>query len=499
MAYFKALVRCMRQDGFGQVYIRVIHHRQAGFIKTEKVVTQRDLSRKGEITDPYVLKFCSDTIIHYQQLLNSKHISNWSVAEVIRYLTTESDDISFSDYAREHIKRMINRGQDRNARNYSMALSNLEMFLNSNKVMFSDLTSNMVNRWLKSLEDTKRAKEMYPICLRQVFKVAMNEFNDYDNGNIRIKTNPWVRINIPKADQVEKKAISPEACRIFFAAPIPDNIYESTTLEIGRDVAKMVLCLAGINTVDLYNLRKEDYHDGKICYKRAKTKKSRRDGAYIEMRVEPIIRQLVEKYLSDQDDPYLFNFHKRYVNSDSFCSGVNSGLRQLCQGMGLKKKDWYCVYTFRHTWGTVAQNDCKASISEVAFAMNHSHGHAITRGYIKIDFTPAWELNAKVIDFIFFSDGASKQECAKSQEPTKAIAFKVSPRKLITGSAYFQGKEMAKLTDVGFKNIGEVRDRLVSMLPDTIPDRAIVSFRLKNLDSGQEFVVDKIKGTDFKA
>ena len=34
--------------------------------------------------------------------------------------------------------------------------------------------------------------------------------------------------------------------------------------------------------------------------------------------------------------------------------------------------------------------------------MNHSHGRTITRGYIKLDFSPAWELNAKVIDFIFF-------------------------------------------------------------------------------------------------
>ena len=72
--------------------------------------------------------------------------------------------------------------------------------------------------------------------------------------------------------------------------------------------------------------------------------------------------------------------------------------------MGMPKEEWYSAYTFRHTWGTVAQNDVRASISEVAFGMNHSNGQA-TRGYIKIDFSPAWELNEKVIDFIFFSGG----------------------------------------------------------------------------------------------
>ena len=41
--------------------------------------------------------------------------------------------------------------------------------------------------------------------------------------------------------------MSAEDCRRFFAAPLP---------ELGRDVAMMVLCLGGINTVDLYKLRK---------------------------------------------------------------------------------------------------------------------------------------------------------------------------------------------------------------------------------------------------
>ena len=70
--------------------------------------------------------------------------------------------------------------------------------------MFSHLTSHLMNRWIKSLEQTHRAKEMYPICMRQVFKAAILEYNDYDNGIIRIKTNPWVKVEIPSADRAEK-------------------------------------------------------------------------------------------------------------------------------------------------------------------------------------------------------------------------------------------------------------------------------------------------------
>ena len=99
--------------------------------------------------------------------------------------------------------------------------------------------------------------------------------------------------------------------------------------------------------------------------------------------------------------------------------------------MGMSKEDCYCFYNFRHTWATIAQNDCGANIYEVAFGMNHSHGFNITRGYMKLDFTSAWELNAKIIDFIFFSDEQSKQGKALDLEEPKDALFRISPKMCI--------------------------------------------------------------------
>lgn len=154
--------------------------------------------------------------------------------------------------------------------------------------------------------------------------------------------------------------------------------------ELGRDIALLSLCMGGINTIDLYELKKKDYKNGIIGYKRAKTRHSRRDEAYMEIRIEPFIQDTFNKYLStDQTDEYLFNFHSRYSNSDSFNANINMGIRRICQDMGMSKEEYYCFYTFRHTWATIAQNDCGANMYEVAFGMNHSHGFNITRGYVK--------------------------------------------------------------------------------------------------------------------
>lgn len=492
MATLKACVQKMRNDGFYPVYIRVTHNRTTQYIKTDKMVTKRELSRSKEITDPVVMQFCTALILDYNERLNRTDTRNWTARMVVDYLLKGDEELCFSDYARKHIDSLIDSGHARNARNYELALQHMERFFGTTKVKFSQLTSSNMAKWIKSMEKTNRAKEMYPVCMRQVFRAAIEELNDYDTGLLRVKTNPWVKVKIPQADIPEKRAISAEECRRFFAAPLPESKMKSPLPELGRDVSMMVLCLGGINTVDLYNLRKVDYHGGIIHYKRAKTMHSRSDGAYFEMRVPDIIKHLFDKYASGQDDEYLFDFHSRHTTSDSFCANVNIGIKKICESMGLDKSAWYCVYTFRHTWGTVAQNDCGATLSEVGFGMNHSQ-NKVTRGYIKLDFTPAWELNERVVDFIFFSDQASKQA---AQEEESSV-FRLSPKMLIKAAAFFQGKCLASFDDIGCSNIDEVIARLVKGLPSDIPPRSIVQFKIVNCDNGKVAVYERQKGKGF--
>lgn len=491
MATFKAIVKAKRKDGFYPVYIRVAHRRKLAYIPTDKFVRDSVLSRSGEIEDPYVLQYCSRKIIEFVEALNKVDTECWSVNDIVAYLKSGEADISFSDYTRQHIDRMVQRGQKRNARNYEMALNHLERYAGTTAVMFSQLTSSFVNEWLKTLATTRRAKEMYPICLRQVFKAAMEEYNDYDNGVIRIKTNPWGKVKIPEADRPEKLAITPQAARAFFSAPIPESKMKAPLEEVGRDVAMMVLCLAGINTVDLYHLKKSDYHDGIIHYRRAKTKKFRADNAYIEMRVPSILLPLFDKYATSDDDPFLFSFHERYRNSDSLGSNANSGIKKICESIGITGDDRYCVYTFRHTWGTIAQNDCGATISEVAFAMNHASGHEVTRGYLKLDFSPAWRLNERVVDLIFYSATESEKK-----DPEDGL-FRFSAKHLVRGGAYFRGRLLGEVEDTGYNNIDEVIQALVPFVPDDVPTRSMVQFKIDIVDKGLSQTYERMKGKGF--
>lgn len=484
-----------RKDGCYSVYIRVAHNGKSVYMPTDKVVGAKGLSSSMEVNDPFVLKPLSSQIVSWLDALNRQDISAWTARQVVDFLKNLNEDLIFSDYGRKHIDRMIDRGQERNAKNYQLALQHMERYFGTTQVKFAQLTSVNVNKWIATLSGTARAKEMYPVCIRQIFRAAIDELNDYDNGILRIKTNPWGKVKIPAADRPNKKAITAEACRAFFAAPLPETRMIDPLPELGRDVAMMVLCLAGMNTVDIYNLRKQDYHGGIIHYKRAKTTRLRTDDAYIEMRVPEVIKPLFEKYRAGEHTDRLFRFCDRFSTSDSFGSNVNTGIKQICKSMGMPQERWYCVYTFRHTWATTAQNDCGATMAEVGFAMNHSHRQSVTRGYVIPDFTPAWELNERVIDFILFSDATSRR-MEREQQKEEGL-FRLSPKMLIRAAAFFQGKCLANFEDIGYSNIEEVTKALVAQFPADIPDRSMVQFKIVNCDSGKVYVYEHQKGKGF--
>ncbi len=146
MATFKAVVRRPRADGFYSVYIRVTHRRQTLFIKTDKMITKRELSRSSEIADAYLLQFCSQKILGYQERLNRHDISDWTGAKVM----------PFSVYARKYIDRFIDNGQERSAKNYQLALQHMERFFGTTQVRFSQLTSVNVQMWIETLNGNAR-------------------------------------------------------------------------------------------------------------------------------------------------------------------------------------------------------------------------------------------------------------------------------------------------------------------------------------------------------
>jgi len=485
MATLKAAVRTKRKDGMYVVYIRVTHNRQVKYIRTSWMVDDKGVSKdKQDIIDPFVSEQTSKVIAGYYSMLNRLDTQNWTAKEVVEFIQNGKDGISFSKYARKHIDKMIARGQERTSRDYKWALYSLEKFAGENEVMFSQLTYSFLSRWIDSLARTSRSKEKYPINLRQIHKAAMLEYNDEDRG-IQLIQNPWSKITIPKGDTPNKRAIAPSMLRNFFSI-VPDlSRFTHPLQELGQDVALISFCMCGINSIDLFYAEKSQYYDGILHYNRRKTCKSRSDNAYFEVRVPQFLIPTFEKYLSkDEESPWLFDFHDRLSNEDSFNANVNAGISQICKKVspGFHAS----LYSFRHSWATVAQNGCGASLSEIDFALNHS-SNKMARVYTMIDYSPAWELNDEVIDYIFFSN----KEPGHIDE-TEGTFERMSKYNLIRGEVFINGERVSVIEDTGFSNVDQIITLLLTSLPDETPHPTKVQIKISNLDKQQTQLYQRV-------
>lgn len=96
--------------------------------------------------------------------------------------------------------------------------------------------------------------------------------------------------------------------------------------------------------------------------------------------------------------------------------------------------------------------------------------------YVKIDYSPAWILNEKVIEFIFFTDKESKH--VETEDKTFE---KISKYNNVRAEAYVMGKLVSSLEDTGFSNVDQVMDKLVSLLPKKVKNTR-VQFKITNVD-----------------
>ena len=77
---------------------------------------------------------------------------------------------------------------------------------------------------------------------------------------------------------------------------------------------------------------------------------------------------------------------------------MNRNLKYIGDALGIEN---LTLYAARHSFATIARNDCGVSMDDVAMALNHKSGHDVTDTYIKKDWKRIDDVNRKVIDYVF--------------------------------------------------------------------------------------------------
>lgn len=175
---------------------------------------------------------------------------------------------------------------------------------------------------------------------------------------------------------------------------------ETTREKLGLDLFFLSFFLVCINAVDLYEMQKSSYVKGRLKYHRTKTKTRRKDKALISIKVEPIAMKLMEKYLDpDKESPFLFVFHKMYSCHDNFTRTINTGLKSICETNDMPVTT---MYVARHSWATIARNECGVSKDDITLALNHKSSdkaERVTDIYLKKNWSMIDKANQKVIAY----------------------------------------------------------------------------------------------------
>jgi hypothetical protein len=230
--------------------------------------------------------------------------------------------------------------------------------------------------------------------IRTLFNAARDRYNDEDKGEIRISHYPFSKYKIERDYPAKPRNLVIEQNRKI--RDIKDEDLKTVRAILGRDVYMLSFYLIGINLADLYEMPVTALQGGRLNYNRQKTKGERKDEAFISIRIEPEARLLVNKYKAKKGE-YLFRFKGQYSDPANFVRAVNKGLEVVSR---ICSFNHITSYYARHSWGSIARNDCDISKDDINLCLNHvdQEMKKTTDKYIAKDWSKIDKANRKVLD-----------------------------------------------------------------------------------------------------
>lgn len=405
--------------------IRISHNRTSSYMSTSiytELVRFKKNSSSGTITSEKIKEELDGLVREYRKIIN-EHQDIISECETSKDIVAMIErrkhrkDIDFIEFARMYIEQTLNEGTKTVKTTGINSLCHFLKYKNGNeRLLIKDLTSRFLREyegWLRqeryiTVRQNKAAKQEYKTIkkpalndtgvhsymgiIQSVFNAALLHFNDYEKGDIIITNDPFKVYTIPAVLEAKKRAVDVDIIRkIYNYSPI--NKRKRTTM-FTRDIYMLSFLLAGMNAIDMLNCRMVN---GRIEYERQKTKDRRKDNAFISVYIHPLALQIINKY-RDPSEQRLFDFYKRYSDVRSLTKGIHRGMRSLCEEL---KIDYIQFYSARHSFATIARNECDISKDDISLCLNHSSGKTITDTYIKQDFSRIDKVINKVVNYVF--------------------------------------------------------------------------------------------------
>lgn len=332
---------------------------------------------KGEITHDVNLNYSlQNRKLDYQKKLNVYALENPVIDDIddlLTYLVNQpKKEVTVKAFWEEHVAMLDTMGRTGNAKNYKTSLSVIQKHLNLNrqfnKLIYKDLLELEVAL-------TKRGMSTNGISVyMRAFKAIYNKAIDL--GIVGYDCYPFRKFKIKRASTTPR-VLALKDLRLYFGL----NIKPESHLYKSWLIGKLIFCMRGINLRDLLLLTNDHIKNGRVIYRRAKTKK---------IYSIPLLSEIGETIRKFDSNGYTLlgiiteaEMKDTLKFEDVFGQRrkvINAHLKKLGQQIGSTEP--ITTYVFRYSFSNIAKQMgySKDLISE---SLGHNYGNSTTSHYLE--------------------------------------------------------------------------------------------------------------------
>lgn len=290
----------------------------------------------------------------------------------------------FQDHYRKYIESIKKSGTKTI---YRLTLNKVDEF-SGKQIQFSDIDVN----WLKDFEVFLQNKGHKINGINLHFRNIRAVINDAINRKIVVDYDYPFKLFKLKLEPTRKRDLSINDLRII-------RDYKDPLFRKYLDIFMLSFYLGGINIGDLCLLKKSDYYNGRIVYRRQKT-----NGDPISIPVEPEALDIINKYSGAEHLIDILDNHSCYK---TFLHRMDHVLKKFgpyeIEKYG--KKVWHPLYPFlssyyaRHSFATIASEDLDIPEDIIGRILGHA-SRSVTGIYIHKKSKKVDEAIRKVINYL---------------------------------------------------------------------------------------------------
>ncbi len=397
MASVKTMFRASTVDAKqGVIYFQIIHNRVVRQLITDYRIFSNEWDGESIQTvgcdseRRNYLKTTGERIDWDLKLLRSivNQLDNrqqrYTADDVISTFKQSANEYSLFNFMQGIIARLQQLGKQRTSETYRATLRSFMQFREGQDIMLEDIDADLMltyEAYLRNKGLARNSTSFYMRILRAVYNRAVEK-------GLATNCNPFKQV-YTGVDKTIKRAIPLKAIKQIKNL----DLTMQPSLEFARDMFLFSFYTRGMSFIDIAYLRKRDLANGVLTYRRRKT------GQQLLIRWEKCMQEIVKKYATSADSPYLLPIITTPGNAEraqyqTMLHRVNYCLKKIAALAAIPVQ--LTMYVARHSWASAAKSK-NIPISVISEGMGHD-SEMTTQIYLaSLDTTVVDRANAQIL------------------------------------------------------------------------------------------------------